>query len=110
MRIDGAGADTRKVFQTADTAGALQSAHVNRRIAEDFARRTAKGTRVETVSELAALLSNDRHHRREVYIEPEHAQRFAGDLAESSSACQIAMLSNRARGGHRWKNQSHAID
>ena len=110
MRIDGAGADAGKVFQTADAAGALQSAHINRRIAENFAGRTAKGTRVQTIAELAPLFSDDRHHGREVNIEPERAQRFAGDLPESSSASQIAMLSNRARGRHRRKNQSQPID
>src|SRR3989442_11234288 len=46
VRIDGPGADAGKVFQTTDTTGALQSAHVNRRIAEDFAGRTAEGSRV----------------------------------------------------------------
>src|SRR5207244_1718718 len=91
-------------------AGALQSAHINRRIAEDFARRTAKRTRVQTIRELAALLSDDRHHGREVYVESQHAQRFAGDPPESSSACQITMLSNRPRGRHGRKNQSQPID
>ena len=110
MRIDGAGADAGKVFQTADTAGALQSAHVNRRIAQDFAGRTAKGTRIQTVGELAPLLSYDRHHGREVNIEPKHAQGFAGDLSEGSSPCQIAMLSNGPGGRHRRKNQSQPID
>src|SRR5207253_2370414 len=80
------------------------------RIAENFTGRTAKGTGVETVAKLAPLLSDDRHHRREVNIETEHAQSFAGDLPERSSACQIAMLSNGPRGRHCRKDQSHAID
>src|SRR5438552_17636092 len=110
VRIDGAGADAGKVFQTTDTAGALQFANVNRRVAEDFAGRTAKGTRVQTIGELTPLLSDDRHHRGEVNIKPEHAQQSAGNLSECSRACQVAMLSNGPRGRHRRKNQSHAID
>src|SRR6185369_1540330 len=110
VRIDLAGADPGKVFQTSQEAGALQSAHVNRRVSEDFARRAPERSRVETVRQQVAVFGHDGHHGREVHVESQHAQDFAGDSAESARRGKIAVLPNRAGGGHRCEDAAQPID
>ena len=61
-----------KCFKHPSDARALQPAHINRCVAEHFARRAPERTRVKTVREFAALFGNDRHHGRKVDVEAEH--------------------------------------
>ena len=99
-----------KMLETAEQAGALKAAHVNGRVTENFARRAPEGSRIETVRQQVAILGHDRHHGREVDVEAEHAQHFAGDPAERSCGSEVAVLANRARGGHRREYPAQAID
>src|SRR5215211_1955965 len=98
------------MFQTAEDAGALETSHVNSCVAEDFAGRASERSRIETVRQQVTILGHDRHHRCEVDVEAEHAQHFARDPAEGSRGGKIAMLANRACGGHRRKYPAQAID
>src|SRR5205085_4358940 len=98
------------MFQTTETAGALKTAHVDGCVAEHFARRTPIRSRIESVREQIAILSHNRHHGREVEIETEHAQHFAGDSSKRARGREIAMLANRACGGHRRKDLAEAVD
>ena len=109
VRVDRAGADAGKMFQTTETAGGLQAAHVHRRIAQDFARRSAERSRVQTVRELAAFLGNDRHHGSEVDVKAEHSQDFASDATQRSRSGKVAVLANRARRRHRRENLPQTI-
>src|SRR5216684_3187769 len=110
MRVDFACSDTGKMLQTTEAPGRLQAAHVYSRIPQNLTGPTAEGTRIKTVGELAALLRNDRHHRREVNIKPQHPENFAGDAPQGSYPGQITMLANRARRWHGWKNIPQPID
>src|SRR6266478_4511135 len=110
VRVHRAGADAREMFQTAKTTGGLKPAHVNCRIAQDFARRSAERSRVETVGELAAFLSNDRHHGSKVYVKAEHAQDFTCYPSQRAHTGEITVLANCAGRGHRGKNLAQTID
>src|SRR5262245_23680637 len=96
MRIDGAGADPGKVLKTPETAGPLQSAHVNSVVAQNLTRRAAERSREKSVGKFAARLSDGRHDGRKIDVEPEHAQHFARDPAQGAHTREIAMLANRA--------------
>src|SRR5829696_2204828 len=98
------------MLQAREHAGALKAAHVHGAVTKNFARRAAEGSRIKTVRQQIAILGHDRHHRREVDVEAEHAQHFAGNPAECSRGGEIAMLPNRARGGHWREYPSQAID
>src|SRR5687768_5195710 len=110
MRVDFARADSRKMLQTTETTRALKTAHVNSRITKHLTRRTSKRARIQTVRQQIAIVGHDRHHRREVDVETQYPQCFAGDPAERAGRGEIAVLANRARGGHRRKDTSQAID
>src|SRR6266516_2074762 len=92
MRIDLAGPDAGKMFQTPDTPGSLHAAHVNRRIAQYFAGRAPEGPRIQSVREQVALLGHDRHHGREIQIEAQQPQHLSGDAAQRPRGCQVTML------------------
>src|SRR5215207_2894128 len=110
VRINFTCADTRKMFQAAETSGALKPTHVNSRVTENFARRASERSRVKSVRKEIAIFGHDRHHGGEVDVETEHAQHFAGDSSEGSCGCKIAVLAYRARGRHRRENPAEAID
>src|SRR5690349_21374307 len=97
------------MFETAETTSSLQTAQINSRVAEHFARRTSERARVKTVGKQVAVFGHDRHHGREVDVEAEHAQRFAGDTSERAGRGEIAVLADRARGGHRREDAAQAI-
>src|SRR5215216_6252291 len=98
------------MFETAEKARALETAHVNGRVTEDFTGRAPKGSGIETVGQQIAILGHDRHHGREVNVEAEHAQHFAGNSAERARSSEIAVLANRARRWHRREDSSQPID
>src|ERR1700752_4943560 len=110
MRIDGAGSDSREVLETAETARALQSAHVNRGVAQHFAGRAAVRSREEPVGKFASRVGNDRHDRGEVYIEPEHPQHFTGYPSQHADTGQITVLAQGARRGHGRKYLTQTIN
>ena len=80
------------MFQAAETAGGLQAAHVDGRIAENFGGRAAERPRVKSVGELTARFGDDRHHRREVYVKAQHPENAAGDTAQGPGGGEIAVL------------------
>src|SRR4029079_9694049 len=88
------------MFEASEKTGALESTHVDSRGTEHFGRRAPVRSRVKTVRQQIAILSHDRHHGREVDVETEHAEHFAGDPAERARSGEIAVLANRARGRH----------
>src|SRR5205085_11592043 len=90
MRINFARADAGKMFGTAEQARALQAAQVNHRVAKYLAGRAPVGARIESVREQVAVVGHDGHDRREVHVEAEHAQDFAGDLTEHARGGQVA--------------------
>src|SRR5215216_2166514 len=98
------------MLEAADAAGALQAAHVHGGVTENFARRAPERSRIQTVGQQVAILGHDRHYWREVDVEAEHAQHFAGDPAEGSCCGKIAVLANGTRGGHRREYASQSID
>src|SRR5215213_82507 len=98
------------MLQAAEAASALQPAHVNSGVTEDFTWRTPVRSRIETVREQIAILGHDRHHGRKVGVETQHAQHFAGDSSERACGCKIAVLANRARSRHGREYATQAID
>src|ERR1051326_4897555 len=60
VRIDLARADAGKMFETAETASALQAAQVDGRVAEYFAGRTAERARVKTVRQIGRATCRER--------------------------------------------------
>src|SRR6185503_1237418 len=98
------------MFETAEKARALETAHVNGRVTEDFTWRAPERSGIEAVGQQIAILGHDRHHGREVDVEAEHAQHFPSDSAERARSGQIAVLTNRARRRHRGEDASQTID
>src|SRR5215213_11626046 len=98
------------MLQAAEAASALQPAHVNSGVTEDFTWRTPIRSRVETVREQIAILGHDRHDGGKVDGETKHAQHFAGDSPQSACCCKIAVLANRPCSRHGREYSAQAID
>src|ERR1044071_2076329 len=94
VRIDLARADARKMLEASQTARCLQTAHVNGRVAEDFAGRAPERARVKTIGEQIALIRHDGHDRREVHVDAEHSQHLARDATDRKST--------RLNSSHEW--------
>src|ERR1044072_9807113 len=84
--------------------------HVDSRIAEALPRPSAKRSRIKTIRQQIAIVGHDRHYRREIDVEAQHAQHFTRDSAERARGGKIAVLADRARGRHRCEYAAQAVD
>jgi hypothetical protein len=104
VRIHFAGADPGKVFQTSNHSRFLQATQVNGRVAKYLTRRSSERPRIETVGKQVSLFSHDRHHGSKIHVEAQDAQGFAGDAAQRTRACEIAVFANRPGRRHGRKH------